>query len=54
MLNSFRQSMAWVHTWFGLVLGFVLMVVFFFFPLELRLLSVLGGGLPQLAVPDDF
>ena len=30
MLNSFRQSMAWVHTWFGLVLGFVLMVAFFF------------------------
>ena len=22
--------MAWLHTWFGLVLGFVLMVVFFF------------------------
>ena len=30
MLNSLRLSMAWVHTWFGLVLGFVLMVAFFF------------------------
>ncbi|MDG2518001.1 PepSY-associated TM helix domain-containing protein [Lysobacter soli] len=30
MLNSFRQSMAWLHTWFGLVLGFVLMAAFFF------------------------
>ncbi len=30
MLQSFRQSMAWLHTWFGLVLGFVLMAAFFF------------------------
>lgn len=30
MLQSFRQTMAWVHTWFGLVLGFVLMAAFFF------------------------
>ncbi|HEX4878602.1 MAG TPA: PepSY domain-containing protein, partial [Limnobacter sp.] len=30
MLNNFRLSMSWVHTWFGLVLGFVLMVCFFF------------------------
>lgn len=30
MLSSFRLSMTWLHTWFGLVLGFVLMVVFFF------------------------
>ena len=27
MFNNFRLSMAWLHTWFGLVLGFVLMVV---------------------------
>jgi uncharacterized iron-regulated membrane protein len=25
-----RLSLAWLHTWFGLVLGFVLMVAFFF------------------------
>lgn len=30
MLSSLRQSLTWLHTWFGLVLGFVLMVVFFF------------------------
>lgn len=30
MYQSFRQSMAWLHTWFGLVLGYVLMVCFFF------------------------
>ena len=30
MFGSFRAAMTWLHTWFGLVLGFVLMVVFFF------------------------
>jgi uncharacterized iron-regulated membrane protein len=30
MLGSFRLSLSWLHTWFGLVLGFVLMVAFFF------------------------
>ncbi|MET4575067.1 PepSY-associated TM helix domain-containing protein [Ottowia thiooxydans] len=30
MFQNLRQSMAWLHTWFGLVLGFVLMVCFFF------------------------
>ena len=30
MFQNFRQAMAWIHTWFGLVLGFVLMVAFFF------------------------
>ncbi|WP_454827954.1 PepSY-associated TM helix domain-containing protein [Pseudoxanthomonas wuyuanensis] len=30
MFQSFRQAMAWLHTWFGLVLGFVLMAAFFF------------------------
>jgi uncharacterized iron-regulated membrane protein len=30
MFPHFRQSMAWLHTWFGLVLGYVLMVCFFF------------------------
>ena len=30
MFQNFRQAMTWLHTWFGLVLGFVLMVVFFF------------------------
>ena len=30
MFQNLRLSMAWLHTWFGLVLGFVLMVAFFF------------------------
>ena len=30
MFQNFRLSMAWLHTWFGLVLGFVLMAAFFF------------------------
>ncbi len=30
MFASFRAAMTWLHTWFGLVLGFVLMTVFFF------------------------
>ncbi len=30
MFKTFRLSMTWLHTWFGLVLGYVLMVVFFF------------------------
>lgn len=30
MLQTLRLSMSWMHTWFGLVLGYVLMVVFFF------------------------
>ena len=46
MLNNFRLSMAWVHTWFGLVLGFVLMVVFFF-----GSLSVFDREIDRWAVP---
>ncbi|HTU66380.1 MAG TPA: PepSY-associated TM helix domain-containing protein [Steroidobacteraceae bacterium] len=30
MFANFRLSLTWLHTWFGLVLGFVLMVAFFF------------------------
>ena len=30
MFPSLRIGMAWIHTWFGLVLGFILMVAFFF------------------------
>ncbi|WP_321348682.1 PepSY-associated TM helix domain-containing protein [Halopseudomonas oceani] len=46
MLNHFRLSMAWVHTWFGLVLGFVLMVAFFF-----GSLSVFDREIDRWAVP---
>src|SRR5262245_15360322 len=30
MFANFRLSLTWLHTWFGLVLGFVLMIAFFF------------------------
>lgn len=46
MPQSFRQSMAWLHTWFGLVLGFVLMVAFFF-----GALSVFDREIDRWAIP---
>ncbi len=46
MLQSFRQSMAWLHTWFGLVLGFVLMAAFFF-----GALSVFDREIDRWAIP---
>lgn len=47
MFSNFRQAMTWVHTWFGLVLGFVLMVAFFF-----GSLSVFDREIDRWAVPD--
>lgn len=47
MFSSFRLSMAWVHTWFGLVLGFVLMVCFFF-----GSLSVFDREIDRWAIPE--
>lgn len=46
MFQSFRLSMAWLHTWFGLVLGFILMVVFFF-----GTLSVFDREIDRWAIP---
>lgn len=46
MFNSFRISMAWVHTWFGLFLGFVLMACFFF-----GALSVFDREIDRWAIP---
>lgn len=46
MLGNFRLSMAWVHTWFGLVLGFVLMICFFF-----GALSVFDREIDRWAIP---
>ena len=46
MFQSFRQSMAWLHTWFGLVLGFVLMAAFFF-----GALSVFDREIDRWAIP---
>jgi uncharacterized iron-regulated membrane protein len=46
MFPNVRLAMAWLHTWFGLVLGFVLMVVFFF-----GALSVFDREIDRWAVP---
>lgn len=47
MFNTFRQSMTWLHTWFGLVLGYVLMVAFFF-----GSLSVFDREIDRWAIPE--
>ncbi|EJE54469.1 putative iron-regulated membrane protein [Acidovorax sp. CF316] len=46
MFPNFRLTMAWLHTWFGLVMGFVLMVVFFF-----GSLSVFDREIDRWAIP---
>ena len=46
MHNNFRLSMTWVHTWFGLVLGYVLMICFFF-----GALSVFDREIDRWAIP---
>jgi uncharacterized iron-regulated membrane protein len=46
MFASFRQAMAWLHTWFGLVLGFVLMAAFFF-----GALSVFDREIDRWSIP---
>jgi uncharacterized iron-regulated membrane protein len=47
VFQNFRQSMAWLHTWFGLVLGYVLMVAFFF-----GSLSVFDREIDRWAIPE--
>lgn len=47
MLQSFRHSMTWLHTWFGLVMGYVLMAVFFF-----GSLSVFDREIDRWAIPE--
>lgn len=47
MLQTFRLSMTWLHTWFGLVIGFVLIVVFFF-----GSLSVFDREIDRWAIPE--
>ncbi|MFO6419026.1 PepSY-associated TM helix domain-containing protein [Hylemonella sp. W303a] len=46
MFQSFRHAATWVHTWFGLVLGFVLMACFFF-----GALSVFDREIDRWAIP---
>jgi uncharacterized iron-regulated membrane protein len=48
MFQNFRLSMAWLHTWFGLVLGFVLMIVFFF-----GALSVFDREIDRWSIPQS-
>ena len=48
MFASFRLSMTWLHTWFGLVLGYVLMACFFF-----GALSVFDREIDRWAVPQS-
>jgi len=48
MFQNFRLGMAWLHTWFGLALGFVLMVVFFF-----GALSVFDREIDRWAIPES-
>jgi len=47
MFANFRLSMTWLHTWFGLVLGYVLMACFFF-----GALSVFDREIDRWAIPD--
>ncbi|MBP6899256.1 MAG: PepSY domain-containing protein [Burkholderiaceae bacterium] len=46
MFANFRQAMAWLHTWMGLVLGYVLMACFFF-----GSLSVFDREIDRWAIP---
>jgi uncharacterized iron-regulated membrane protein len=48
MFHTFRQAMTWLHTWFGLLLGFVLVVVFFF-----GSLSVFDREIDRWAIPES-
>ncbi len=48
MFASFRLSMTWVHTWFGLTLGYVLMACFFF-----GALSVFDREIDRWAIPES-
>ena len=46
MFQNFRHAATWVHTWFGLVLGYVLIVCFFF-----GSLSVFDREIDRWAIP---
>lgn len=47
MSPHFRHAMTWLHTWLGLVLGFVLMAAFFF-----GALSVFDREIDRWAIPE--
>jgi uncharacterized iron-regulated membrane protein len=46
MFQNLRQALTWLHTWFGLFFGFVLIVVFFF-----GSLSVFDREIDRWAIP---
>ncbi len=48
MFPTFRHAMTWLHTWFGLTLGFVLMAAFFF-----GALSVFDREIDRWAIPQS-
>ncbi|MGA0605177.1 PepSY-associated TM helix domain-containing protein [Phenylobacterium sp. VNQ135] len=48
MRETFRQAMAYMHTWLGLVLGFVLMACFFF-----GSLSVFDREIDRWSIPES-
>ncbi len=50
MFANFRLSLTWLHTWFGLVLGFVLMVAFFFGSLSVFDREIDRWSLPQTRI----
>ncbi len=47
MKQNVQQAMTWLHTWLGLVLGYVLMVAFFF-----GALSVFDREIDRWAIPE--
>lgn len=50
MFANFRLSLTWLHTWFGLVLGFVLMVAFFFGSLSVFDREIDRWSLPETRI----
>lgn len=46
MFNGFRQAIIWLHTWLGLIMGFVLMMCFFF-----GALSVFDREIDRWSIP---
>jgi uncharacterized iron-regulated membrane protein len=50
MFANFRLSFTWLHTWFGLVLGYVLMVAFFFGSLSVFDREIDRWSLPETRI----
>jgi uncharacterized iron-regulated membrane protein len=50
MFDNFRLSLTWVHTWLGLVLGFVLMIAFFFGSLSVFDREIDRWSLPETRI----